>query len=78
MVKTSTGMVTGGQGATIEAIQTISNQLKALNASTGIKASGGIKTQDQALVFLDLGVQRLGTSSGIAILQGSPVATAAY
>lgn len=69
MVKTSTGMVTGGQGATLEAVQTISERIKQLNAPTEIKASGSIKTRSQALSFLDLGVQRLGTSSGVAIIE---------
>ena len=78
MVKTSTGMVTNGQGATLDTIQRIAERLKALHASTGIKASGGIKSRKQALAFLALGVQRLGTSSGIAILQGEPVAPEAY
>jgi len=78
MIKTSTGMVSGGQGATIEAVELIARQLKALNASTGIKASGGIKTRSQAISFLNLGVQRLGTSSGIAILEDRRETTATY
>jgi deoxyribose-phosphate aldolase len=78
MVKTSTGMVNGGKGATLEAVRLIADRLKALNSPAGIKASGGIKTRSQALAFLNLGVQRLGTSSGVAILQGETVAPEAY
>jgi deoxyribose-phosphate aldolase len=78
MVKTSTGMVSGGQGATLEAVQRIAAQLKALNSKAGIKASGGIKNREQALAFLALGVQRLGTSSGVTILQNKTVAPDAY
>jgi deoxyribose-phosphate aldolase len=34
----------------------------------GIKASGGIKTKEQAIQFIEAGADRLGTSSGIAIV----------
>lgn len=71
MVKTSTGMVEGGHGATLQAVQLIGETLKRLNASVGIKASGGIKTREQAVMFANAGVSRLGTSSGVAILQGA-------
>ena len=38
--------------------------------TTKIKASGGIKDTETALKYIDLGAQRLGTSSGIAIMKG--------
>lgn len=71
MVKTSTGMIEGGRGATIENVKMIQQLLQALDVPTGIKASGGIKTRDQALAFLKLGVNRIGTSSGVSILQNA-------
>jgi deoxyribose-phosphate aldolase len=37
-------------------------------ASVGIKASGGIKTTEQAFAFLEAGADRLGTSSGVNIV----------
>lgn len=62
-VKTSTGFGTGG--ATFEAVKiirkTVGNQAK-------IKASGGIKTQETALKYISMGVNRLGTSAGIALV----------
>lgn len=70
MVKTSTGMVEGSHGATLEAVEIIARTLKSKNAVTGIKASGGIKNRQQAEAFLALGVNRLGTSSGLAIIRG--------
>jgi deoxyribose-phosphate aldolase len=70
MVKTSTGMVEGGQGATLPAVQLIADTLRHMNAALGIKASGGIKTREQALAFVRAGVSRIGTSSGLAIVQG--------
>lgn len=79
MVKTSTGMVEGGQGATLHAVQIIRDTLQRLNAPVGIKASGGIKTRMQALAFAEAGVSRLGTSSGIAIIQDiKPVENSTY
>jgi deoxyribose-phosphate aldolase len=68
MVKTSTGMVEGGQGATPEAVDLIRGVLDKLGSATQIKASGGIKTQAQALDFIRRGVSRLGTSSGPALV----------
>ena len=63
-VKTSTGF--NGGGATLEDIalmkNTVGNQVK-------IKASGGIKTYEQAVAFIEAGCSRLGTSSTEEILQ---------
>jgi deoxyribose-phosphate aldolase len=69
MVKTSTGMVDGGHGGTLDVVSLIADTLKALGAPLGIKASGGIKTRAQAEALLQLGVSRIGTSSGIAIVE---------
>lgn len=64
-VKTSTGYGTGG--ATFEDVilikKTVGNHAK-------IKASGGIKDKESALKYLSLGVTRLGTSSGISLMEG--------
>lgn len=71
MVKTSTGMVEGGHGATLEAVGLIQKTLRAMNSQTRIKSSGGIKSREQAQIMLKAGADRLGTSSGIAIVQGA-------
>ncbi|WP_297695153.1 deoxyribose-phosphate aldolase [uncultured Eudoraea sp.] len=63
-VKTSTGF--GSGGATFEDIELISNVIQ---NKIKIKASGGIKDKKTALRYLDMGVSRLGTSSGIAIVK---------
>lgn len=63
-VKTSTGLHQAG-GATLEDVAII----KQYAPNCKIKASGGIKTAVQALDFLSAGVDRIGTSSGIAILE---------
>lgn len=62
-VKTSTGNVTG---ATEHHVRILRQNLP---STVGIKASGGIKTLEQAKAMLAAGADRLGTSSGIAILQ---------
>jgi deoxyribose-phosphate aldolase len=64
-VKTSTGYA--DKGATIEAVQLMR---KHLPKSIGIKASGGIKTTEQALAFIQAGANRIGTSNGVALIQG--------
>lgn len=62
-VKTSTG--TGAGGATVEDIRLIR---RAIGPSVvGIKASGGIRSVEQAVNLLDAGANRIGTSSGAAI-----------
>ncbi len=38
----------------------------------GIKASGGIKTFEQALEMIKAGTMRIGTSSGVAIMETLP------
>lgn len=75
-VKTSTGFATGVPitGATIEDIRLFRSVLQ---PGTRIKASGGIRDLQSALSFIEAGADRLGTSSGVAILQGLP-ATGAY
>lgn len=36
----------------------------------GVKASGGVKTREKALEMIEAGANRIGTSSGIAIVRG--------
>jgi deoxyribose-phosphate aldolase len=64
-IKTSTGF--GGGGATLEDVIL----MKAIASGRAkIKASGGIKDQATALAFIKDGADRIGTSSGIAIVTG--------
>ncbi len=64
-IKTSTGF--GTRGASFEDIKLMKSVAK--NTSK-IKASGGIKDSKTALDYINLGAERLGTSSGIAIIKG--------
>ncbi len=61
-VKTSTGF--GPAGATVEDIRLLR---KIVGSDFGVKASGGIKTREQAEAMIKAGANRIGTSSGIEI-----------
>jgi deoxyribose-phosphate aldolase len=63
-VKTSTGF--GSGGATFEDIELIQ---RIIQNKIQIKASGGIKDKKTAIRYIDMGVSRLGTSSGIEIVK---------
>jgi deoxyribose-phosphate aldolase len=61
-LKTSTGWA---GGATIEQVKL----LKSIGGGkVGIKASGGIRTLEQAIALIDAGATRLGTSRGVEIM----------
>ena len=62
-VKTSTGF--GPEGATVEDVRLLRS---IVGPSVGVKASGGIRTLDDALAMIDAGANRLGTSSTGSIL----------
>lgn len=64
-IKTSTGF--GSSGATIHNIKLMKSVAKDI---CEIKASGGIKDYKSAKQYIELGVKRLGVSSGIAIMEG--------
>lgn len=76
MVKTSTGFVKDGKGATVEDILLIKKAIAGSNL--GIKASAGIRDYEKAKALLDAGATRLGTSAGVAIIEGTKTAQAAY
>ena len=62
-VKTSTGF--SCSGATLEDVRLIK---KIVGDRVGIKASGGIKTKNEALQFIEAGASRIGTSRGVEII----------
>jgi len=63
-VKTSTGF--GTSGASRESVALMK---EAVAGKAKIKASGGIKNLDTALHYIELGVERIGTSSGVSIVK---------
>lgn len=44
----------------------------AVDDDTGVKASGGISTFEEALAMVDAGATRIGTSSGVGIVESLP------
>jgi deoxyribose-phosphate aldolase len=65
-VKTSTGFAPSG--AKIEHVKLMRESVP---SEVGIKASGGIKTREQAIQLIEAGANRLGTSSGISIINSN-------
>ena len=63
-IKTSTGFA--GGGATIEDIRLLRSHV---DPDIQVKASGGIRTFEQALAMIQAGATRIGTSSGVAMLR---------
>lgn len=66
-VKTSTGFAKNGVGATVEKIKMLSSLVKPYGLK--VKASGGIKTKEDALSLIEAGADTLGTSSGCEIVK---------
>lgn len=62
-VKTSTGFAP--TGATLEHVKLIRSLLP---DTVQVKASGGIKTAEQARAFIEAGASRIGTSSGVVMM----------
>ncbi len=63
-IKTSTGF--NGPGAQIEDVKYMYSQLE--GSQVKIKASGGIRDLNSALNFIDAGCSRIGSSSGVQII----------
>lgn len=63
MLKTSTGFAEGG--ATIEDVELLSEYLP-------VKASGGIGDYETAKAMIEAGAERIGASSGVALVDGFP------
>lgn len=65
-VKTSTGFVKNGVGAKVEDVELMYKTVSPYGLK--VKASGGIRDKEKAIQMLQAGAERLGTSSGVAIV----------
>ncbi|GGD00121.1 deoxyribose-phosphate aldolase [Enterococcus wangshanyuanii] len=65
-VKTSTGFSTGG--ATVADIKLMR---ETVGPEMGVKASGGIHNEAEAVAMIEAGATRIGTSAGVAIMEGA-------
>ncbi|WP_088012536.1 deoxyribose-phosphate aldolase [Gottfriedia acidiceleris] len=70
-VKTSTGFSTGG--ATVEDVALMR---KTVGENVGVKASGGVRNLKDVENVVAAGANRIGTSSGVKIVQGEEANTA--
>jgi len=64
-VKTSTGFSTGGAN-----VEDVALMKKIVGQKMEVKASGGVKSLEDAVKMIKAGATRLGTSSGVAIVEG--------
>lgn len=71
-VKTSTGFSTGG--ATVEDVALMR---KTVGPEIGVKASGGVRSLEDAEAVVKAGANRIGASSGVKIINGQ-TSTSAY
>lgn len=71
-VKTSTGFSTGG--ATVEDVALMR---ETVGPEIGVKASGGIRSYEDAEKMIEAGANRLGCSAGVAIVHGE-ISTSEY
>lgn len=65
-VKTSTGF--NGSGASVEAVTLMR---LTVGEALGVKASGGVRSLEDAEKMIEVGATRIGASSGIAIVNGA-------
>ena len=72
-VKTSTGLHPAG-GASVAAVALMKQHAGPMQ----VKASGGIRTAEDAQRMVDAGADRLGCSAGVAIVTGAQAAQAGY
>jgi deoxyribose-phosphate aldolase len=63
-VKTSTGFSSSGAK-----VEDVALMRKVVGSDVGVKASGGIRTYEQALSMIEAGATRIGTSNGVSIVK---------
>lgn len=66
-VKTSTGFVKGGVGAKADDVKLMFETVSPYGLK--VKASGGIRDKETAIKMIESGAERLGTSSGVKIVE---------
>ncbi|MEL6614488.1 MAG: deoxyribose-phosphate aldolase [Bacteroidota bacterium] len=64
-VKTSTGFASGGASP-----QDVALMRRVVGDRMGVKASGGVRSAEDAYAMVEAGATRLGASAGVAILKG--------
>ncbi|MEJ8554388.1 deoxyribose-phosphate aldolase [Tepidibacter sp. Z1-5] len=72
-VKTSTGFGTGGSTP-----QDIKLMRETVGANIGVKASGGVRSTEDAKAVIDAGASRIGASASISIVTGNKDSNSGY
>lgn len=72
-VKTSTGF--SGGGATVEDVRLMKS---VVGEQAKVKASGGVRSYEDAVKMIEAGSSRIGTSSGVKIINGATVSGQEY
>lgn len=72
-VKTSTGFAKGGATA-----GDIALMRRVVGPSLGVKASGGVRTHEDAKTLIESGADRIGASASVIIVTGEQAATTGY
>lgn len=69
-IKTSTGFGTPAEGKAVGAtLEDVRLMKRMVGDEIKIKAAGGVRTLAEALAMIDAGVERIGTSAGVAIIE---------
>jgi deoxyribose-phosphate aldolase len=66
-IKTSTGF--DGPGATVENVALMRSVADSFGKGVKVKASGGVRTADDAIKMLQAGAERIGASAGVKIVK---------
>ncbi|MCB0832960.1 MAG: deoxyribose-phosphate aldolase [Bacteroidetes bacterium] len=72
-VKTSTGFSKGGATSADVALMR-----KVVGTRLGVKASGGVRSYEDALAMVESGATRIGASASVKIVSGKPDGTSSY
>ena len=72
-VKTSTGFSTGGAN-----VEDVKLMRETVGTDIGVKASGGVRTTEDAEAFIKAGANRIGASASIAIVKGIKAENTGY
>jgi len=72
-VKTSTGFSKGGA-----TVGDIALMRRVVGPSIGVKASGGVRTQEDARALIESGADRIGASASVMIVTGETASAAGY
>ncbi len=72
-VKTCTGFSTAGRASGEATLEHVTLMRQSVSSRVQVKASGGIRSYETARLMIAAGASRLGTSSGVALVQATTI-----